>query len=59
MKIFSIVNDFIKGYRTYFMVGCGLGVIGAWMLGQIDLETANMLLGTFGLGSIAALRAAK
>ena len=48
-----------EGYRTYIMAACGAVTILAFFVGLIDVTTAQMLLGLFGCGGMAALRAAK
>lgn len=49
---------FLSGKKTYILGACGLITIGAYFLGFLNLDTANMLLGLFGFGSIVSLRAA-
>lgn len=51
--------NMLSGYRTYIFAALGAVTVGAFFLGFIDQATANMLLGLFGFGGIAALRAAK
>lgn len=50
--------NFLSGYKTYL---CALGgglVVAAYFLQWIDAATAQVLLGLFGFGGLASLRAA-
>lgn len=50
--------DFLKGKKTYLLGAGGLITVGAYLLGFLDLDTANVLLGLFGFGGLISLRAA-
>lgn len=49
--------NFLSGKKTYILGACGLLTIGAYFLGLLNLDTANMLLGLFGFGGMISLRA--
>lgn len=50
--------NILKGYRTYLLGAAGLITIGLYLFQVIDNNTANILLGVEGFGSVIALRAA-
>ena len=51
--------SFLDGYKTYIMAGLGaLTVLGLYFK-VIDSATAQLLLGIFGFGGLAALRSAQ
>ena len=49
--------DFLSGKKTYIFAALGAITVGAYFLGFIDVTAANILLGLFGFGGMAALRA--
>jgi hypothetical protein len=53
------MSNFLEGYRTYIMSGLGALTVLAAYFGFIDSPTAVLLLGIFGFGGLAALRASK
>lgn len=51
------VLTFLRGKKTYILVGCGLVVGALHSVGVIDDSAANTALGFLGLGALATLRA--
>lgn len=51
------VLKFLRGKKTYILVGAAFVVAGLHLIGVIDEDSANTALGVLGLGSIATLRA--
>ena len=47
----------MEGYKTYIMAGLIALAVFAKTLGWIDQQTFEILLGLFGAGGLAALRA--
>ena len=52
----SIV-ELLKGKKTYIQAGAAAIVIGLFALGVVDKETATVVLGFLGAGSVASLGA--
>lgn len=51
------VLEFLSGKKTYLQAAAGVAVIGAYLFGLLDQETAGTLVAALGFGSIATLRA--
>jgi len=51
------IKTFLDGKKTYLIGLVGLCVVGANLVGFLDAETANTLLGLLGFGGLISLRA--
>lgn len=51
------ILEMLSGKKTYLLGTAGTIVIGLWMFGMIDTETAEQVLGFLGFGAAVALRA--
>ena len=58
MKNINKLIENIRGYKTYILCSLGLGVVGAFLLGFLDLDTTAVILSALGFGSVATLREA-
>lgn len=50
------IIESLQGYKTYILSGLGFGIIGAFLLGFLDLDTTVAILGMLGFGSVVTLR---
>ena len=51
------VLKFLRGKKTYILVGAALVVAAGHMVGLLDVDSTNTALAVLGFGSIATLRA--